>query len=300
MRGLVIKTTGKEFLVAVQNGDVVSCSIKGNFRIKGIKSTNPVAVGDWVLVDDNRFIYQIEERKNYVVRKPSNLSKQLHIIAANIDQALLVVTVKNPETSTVFIDRFLASAEAYSIPVIIVFNKMDLLSTDDLKYVETLSFLYENIGYRCIRISSIANCDALRPFLQGKLSLLTGNSGVGKSTIVNTLCSKEVARTAEISAYHHAGMHTTTFSEIHRTGDISIIDTPGIKGFGTVDLSKETGHYFREIFRYSEQCRFNNCTHTHEPGCAVIEAVENKLIAASRYQSYLSIMGDENAEKYRK
>ena len=153
MRGLVIKTTGKEFLVAAQNGDVVSCSIKGNFRIKGIKSTNPVAVGDWVLVDDNRFIYQIEERKNYVVRKPSNLSKQLHIIAANIDQALLVVTVKNPETSTVFIDRFLASAEAYSIPVIIVFNKMDLLTAEDLKYVEALSFLYENIGYRCIRIS---------------------------------------------------------------------------------------------------------------------------------------------------
>ena len=300
MKGLVIKTTGKEFLVATQSGELLSCTIKGNFRIKDIKSTNPVAVGDWVYIDENRFIYEIEPRKNYVVRKPSNLSKQLHIIAANIDQALLVVTVKKPETSTVFIDRFLASAEAYSIPVIIVFNKMDLLSDDDLEYVEALSSLYENIGYRCIKISSLENCDALRPFVQGKLSLLSGNSGVGKSTIVNALYNKDVVRTAEISTYHQAGMHTTTFSEIHRINDISIIDTPGVKGFGTVDLSEETGHYFKEIFHFSKKCRFNNCTHTHEPGCAVVDAVEKHLIAASRYQSYLSIMNDDNAEKYRK
>ncbi len=300
MKGLVIKTTGKDFFVETQSGEILSCTIKGNFRIKGIKSTNPVAVGDWVFVDENRFIYKIEERKNYVVRKPSNLSKQLHIIAANIDQALLVVTVRKPETNTVFIDRFLASAEAYAIPVIIVFNKMDLLSNEDLQYVDALAFLYESIGYQCVKMSSLESCEALLPFLKGKLSLLSGNSGVGKSTIVNRLCNKEVARTAEISVYHQTGMHTTTFSEIHRIDDVSIIDTPGIKGFGTVDLSQETGHYFREIFRFSKDCRFNNCTHTHEPGCAVIDAVEKHLIASSRYQSYLSIMNDDGAEKYRK
>ncbi len=300
MEGLVVKTTGKEFVVRADDGTVVSCAIKGNFRIKGIKSTNPVAVGDRVSVDDNGFIYEIAERKNYVVRKPSNLSKQLHILAANIDQALLVATVREPETSTVFIDRFLASAEAYAIPVVIVFNKIDMLTSDEMRYVDALVHLYESIGYRCLTISGKESCEPLRELLRGRLSLLSGNSGVGKSTIINQLCGRQVARTAEVSSYHHTGMHTTTFSEIHQIGDIAIIDTPGIKGFGTVDLSEDTGHYFKEIFRESEHCRFNNCTHRHEPGCAVVAALEEHRIAQSRYQSYLSIMDDVNEEKYRK
>ena len=275
--------------------------------MKGIRSTNPVAVGDYVELITNQegtaFISSIEDRRNYIIRKSPNLSKQSHILAANVDQALLVVTVNYPQTSTTFIDRFLAGAEAYRVPVIIVFNKRDILSEDELHYEQMMRTLYETIGYQCIEISAATGegIDELRPLIKDKVSLLSGNSGVGKSTLINQLIPDADQRTAEISEAHNSGMHTTTFSEmIELTDGGYLIDTPGIKGFGTFDIEKEElTSYFKEIFRFSKDCKFSDCTHTHEPGCAVIKAVEEHYIAASRYQSYLSMLEDKDENKYR-
>ena len=281
--------------------------MKGNFRLKGIRSTNPVAVGDRVELVANAegtaFITAIEDRRNYIIRRSQNLSKQSHIIAANVDQAFLVVTVDFPQTSTTFIDRFLASAEAYRVPVVLVFNKTDLLDADLLRYQQMMMALYENIGYHCVAISAETGegIEALRPLLQQKITLLSGNSGVGKSTLINRLVPDANLRTAEISDAHHTGQHTTTFSEMISLPDGGwLIDTPGIKGFGTFDMEpEELTSYFPEIFRFSKDCRFSNCTHTHEPGCAVLQALEDHFIAQSRYQSYLSMMEDKDGSKYR-
>jgi ribosome biogenesis GTPase len=275
--------------------------------MKGLRSTNPVAVGDRVVISDtgeeNEFITEIEDRKNYLVRKPTNLSKQLHILAANIDQAFLLITIKSPVTNTVFMDRFLASAEAYRIPAHILINKTDIYNDEDKEYMDGLMNLYKTIGYPCTCISA-KNGDGveqLRPLFKDKISLLSGNSGVGKSTLINAIRPISQARTGLISESHHKGMHTTTFSEMYELENGGyLIDTPGIKGFGTIDMkTEEVGHYFPEIFKASAHCRFNNCTHTHEPGCAVLSAIENHYISESRYMSYLSILHDEDDGKYR-
>ena len=325
MKGLVVKNTGSWYTVRTDDGQLLDCKVKGNFRIKGIRSTNPVAVGDRVTVNDEGWITGIDDRRNYIIRKSINLSKQSHILAANVDQALLIVTVARPETSTTFIDRFLASAEAYSVPVVLVFNKTDTLSADEQHYQQMMVTLYETIGYECCQASAVTGqgVDELRPLLCGKVTLLSGNSGVGKSTLINRLVPGANLRTAEISDAHQAGQHTTTFSEMislplppsRRGGTAApeasptggglegasyLIDTPGIKGFGTFDMEREElTSYFREIFRYSKDCRFSNCTHTHEPGCAVLKAVEEHYIAQSRYQSYLSMLDDKDDSKYR-
>lgn len=307
MKGLVIKSTGSWYTVKTDDGQLIESKIKGNFRLKGIRSTNPVAVGDHVEIITNQegtaFISAIEDRRNYIIRKSPNLSKQSHILAANVDQALLVVTVNYPQTSTTFIDRFLASAEAYSVPVVLVFNKHDLLSEEELHYEKMMCTLYETVGYKCVEISAETGegVEQLFPILKDKISLLSGNSGVGKSTLINRLIPHASQRTAEISDAHNTGMHTTTFSEmIELPGGGYLIDTPGIKGFGTFDIEKEElTSYFKEIFHFSKDCRFSNCTHTHEPGCAVIKAVEDHFIAASRYQSYLSMLEDKDENKYR-
>ena len=307
MKGLVIKNTGSWYTVKTDDGQLIESKIKGNFRLKGIRSTNPVAVGDHVEIITNQegtaFISAIEDRRNYIIRKSPNLSKQSHILAANVDQALLVVTVNYPQTSTTFIDRFLASAEAYSVPVVLVFNKHDLLSEEELHYEKMMCTLYETVGYKCVEISAETGegVEQLFLILKDKISLLSGNSGVGKSTLINRLIPHASQRTAEISDAHNTGMHTTTFSEmIELPGGGYLIDTPGIKGFGTFDIEKEElTSYFKEIFHFSKDCRFSNCTHTHEPGCAVIKAVEDHFIAASRYQSYLSMLEDKDENKYR-
>ena len=306
MKGLVVKNTGSWYTVRLDDGRLLDCKVKGNFRLRGIRSTNPVAVGDRVMVVPNQeetaFITEIEDRRNYIIRKSINLSKQSHIIAANVDQALLVVTVISPQTSTTFIDRFLASAEAYRVPVVLVFNKTDLLDADAQHYQQMLITLYETVGYECRPISAETGdgVEDLRPLLEGKITLLSGNSGVGKSSLINRLVPGANLRTAEISDAHQTGQHTTTFSEMIPINGGWLIDTPGIKGFGTFDMEPEelTG-YFREIFRFSKDCRFSNCTHTHEPGCAVLQALENHYIAQSRYQSYLSMLDDKEESKYR-
>jgi ribosome biogenesis GTPase len=311
LKGLVIKNTGSWYTVLTDDGQLLDCKVKGNFRIRGIRSTNPVAVGDRVIVGEGNWITEIEDRRNYIIRKSINLSKQSHILAANVDQALLVITVARPETSTTFIDRFLASAEAYRVPAILIFNKSDLLSDDESHYQQMMIQLYETIGYECRAISAQTGdgVEELRPLLEGKITLLSGNSGVGKSTLINRLVPHANLRTADISDAHQTGMHTTTFSEmIPLTPDASLltshssflIDTPGIKGFGTFDMEREElTSYFREIFEFSRQCRFSDCTHTHEPGCAVLKAVEDHYIAQSRYQSYLSMLDDKDENKYR-
>lgn len=307
MKGLVVKNTGSSYLVKTDEGLAVECIIKGNFRIKGLRSTNPIAVGDRVILGEQTgetvYITEIEDRKNYIVRKPTNLSKQLHILAANIDLALLIVTLKSPTTNTTFIDRFLATAEAYRIPAHLLINKVDLYDAEDLEYMEALIQLYNAIGYPCTVISAKKDIgiDQLSSLMQGKISLLSGNSGVGKSTLINAIDPLHNARTGDISESHHKGMHTTTFSEMFELANGGyLIDTPGIKGFGTFDMKpEEVGHYFKEIFAASEECRFNNCTHTHEPGCAVLAAVKEHRISESRYTSYLSILNDEDDGKYR-
>jgi ribosome biogenesis GTPase len=342
-------TTFSEMIRLVPKGqeslcDVQSASgVQGSFSTKAAKpSANaasqrskvqcPTDVQRVAGGSEVAFITGIEDRKNYIIRKSSNLSKQSHIIAANVDQAFLIVTVNYPETSTTFIDRFLASAEAYSVPVVLVFNKLDLLNDDDRHIQQMLITLYENIGYTCVEVSAQTGegIDRLFELLQGKITLLSGNSGVGKSTLINRLVPGVNLRTAEISDAHKTGMHTTTFSEMIRLapkgqesrcdvqstscvqekgegpqppilgGSGWLIDTPGIKGFGTFDMEpEELTSYFREIFHFSKGCRFNNCTHTHEPGCAVLKALEDHYIAQSRYQSYLSMMEDKEDGKYR-
>ena len=307
MKGLVVKNTGSWYTVLTDDGQLIESKVKGNFRLKGIRSTNPVAVGDRVELVANAegtaFITAIEDRRNYIIRRSQTLSKQSHIIAANVDQAFLVVTVDFPQTSTTFIDRFLASAEAYRVPVVLVFNKTDLLDADLLRYQQMMMALYENIGYHCVAISAETGegIETLRPLLQQKITLLSGNSGVGKSTLINRLVPDANLRTAEISDAHNTGQHTTTFSEMISLPDGGwLIDTPGIKGFGTFDMEpEELTSYFPEIFRFSKDCRFSNCTHTHEPGCAVLQALEDHFIAQSRYQSYLSMMEDKDGSKYR-
>ena len=303
MHGLVIKNTGSWYTVLTDDGQLLQCKVKGNFRLKGIRSTNPVAVGDRVTVDGEGWITDIDDRRNYIIRKSINLSKQSHIIAANVDQALLVVTVNYPQTSTTFIDRFLASAEAYRVPVILVFNKTDLLTDDEAHYQQLLINLYQTIGYECRVISAETGegVGELKTLLPGKITLLSGNSGVGKSTLINRLVPGVNLRTAEISDAHNTGQHTTTFSEMIRLeGGGWVVDTPGIKGFGTFDMEpEELTSYFKEIFRFSQDCRFSNCTHTHEPGCAVLKALEDHYISQSRYQSYLSMLNDKDDSKYR-
>ena len=302
MKGLVVKNTGSWYTVRTDDGQLLDCKVKGNFRLKGIRTTNPVAVGDRVEVNEEGWIVNIEDRRNYIIRKSINLSKQSHIIAANVDQAFLIVTVANPQTSTTFIDRFLASAEAYRVPVVLIFNKKDLLDEDALRYQQAVVNLYETIGYECRQISAETGegVEELHAMLDGKITLLSGNSGVGKSTLINRLVPGANLRTAEISDAHNTGMHTTTFSEMIELSSGYLIDTPGIKGFGTFDMEpEEITSYFKDIFHFSKDCRFSNCTHTHEPGCAVLKAVEEHYIAESRYQSYLSMLDDKEEGKYR-
>lgn len=307
MEGLIIKNTGSWYYVKTPEKKVFECKIKGNFRIKDIQSTNPVAVGDNVgfelTPEGYGLIHEIKDRKNYIVRRSSNLSKQSHILAANLDLAALIVTINYPETSTVFIDRFLATAEAYQIPACLIFNKIDCYDEHETEYLEAISSLYTHLSYPVFKISALnkENLDDLSVFLKDKITLFSGNSGVGKSTLINALIPNLNLKTSRISHYHNKGMHTTTFSEMldlpHKG---YIIDTPGIKGFGTIDMqTNEVGHYFKEIFSFSKNCRFNNCTHVHEPGCAVLEAVEQNKISSSRYQSYLSILSDSEQGKYR-
>ena len=315
MRGLVIKSTGSSYIVRLDGGSDVECHVKGNFRIRGIRSTNPVAVGDFVevqtLADGTNWVTEIEDRRNYIIRRATNLSKESHILAANIDQVALIVTVNHPVTSTTFIDRFLATCEAYRVRAVFIFNKTDLLTADELAQLKQLRALYESLGYETLEISAIQlgnteyrvqSTDLLSLFA-GKTTLLSGNSGVGKSTLLNALFGREMTRTGKISDAHDKGMHTTTFSEMYflPTADGgAIIDTPGIKGFGSVDMQKEeVSHYFREIFQTSQECRFGNCLHTGEPGCAVQEAIIKGSIAISRYESYLSLLGDTTEGKYR-
>jgi len=373
MRGLVIKSTGSSYIVRLDDGSDVECRIKGNFRIRGIRSTNPVAVGDFVEISLTAeggptversynanaptaegghigWITDVCERRNYIIRRSTNLSKESHILAANIDQVALIVTVNHPVTSTTFIDRYLATCEAYRVPAMLIFNKIDLLTPEELSRLAELRALYESIGYPTLAISakhlsesegersfsdsglsaerSFSPKDGLLRRLQGRVTLLSGNSGVGKSTLLNALFGREMTRTGTISDAHDKGMHTTTFSEMYqlnlsadnrersyseavlqRSGPSAVgglpaaswlIDTPGIKGFGGIDMSREeVGHYFREIFEKGRECRFGDCTHTNEPGCAVQDAVVRGEIAVSRYESYLSLLGDCTETKYR-
>lgn len=307
LRGTVVRNTGSLYEVKTDEGQLVPCRVKGNFRLRGIRSTNPVAVGDRVVLTDSgvdvAYIVEIEERRNYIIRKASNLSKQSHILAANLDQAVLMVTLVRPETTTTFIDRFLASAEAYRVPVILAFNKMDDLTDQEREQTEALISLYQSIGYNCYLLSAAEGrgIDPLLAEMQGKVTLLAGHSGVGKSTLLNYLVPGANVRTAEISSVHGSGMHTTTFSELFELpGGGSVIDIPGIKGFGTFDMeAEEVSHYFREFFETSAECRFSNCTHTQEPGCAVLEAIERGEISLSRYESYISMLGDKEEGKYR-
>lgn len=307
MEGIVVRNTGSWYTVKNLEGKLIDCKIKGNFRIKDIRSTTPIAVGDKVrysLADDgSAWIFDIFDRENYIIRRSSKLSKYSQILAANLDLVALVVTVNYPETYTIFIDRFLATAEAYQVPACLIINKMDRYDEEETDYARGLKFLYETIGYPVYLVSALEkeSLAELKDFLKDKITLISGNSGVGKSTIINQLIPHLKLRVREISEYHNKGMHTTTFSEMFDLpGGGAIIDTPGIKGFGTIDMDVyEVGHFFKEIFEFSKKCRFNNCTHIHEPGCAVLEALENSYISQSRYKSYLSILEDDIKEKYR-
>lgn len=309
MKGLVIKTTGTSYGVYFPDGTIADCHVKGNFRIRGIRSTNPVAIGDHVEVTQNEdgtnWITELLDRKNYIVRRSTNLSYASHILAANVDMAALIVTINHPITSTTFIDRFLATCEAYRVPACLIFNKIDLLNEEELQELASLRQLYESLGYSTYAISALNDISTvnhqLSSLFNDRITLLSGNSGVGKSTLINAIFGKDIARTGAISSAHHKGMHTTTFSEMHQWDDSSwIIDTPGIKGFGLLDVEKEEiSHYFRDIFHVSRDCRYSNCIHTGEPGCAVYQAVAKGEIALSRYESYLSILDDTQESKYR-
>ncbi len=308
MDGLVIKNTGSWYTVRTIEGAMVECKIKGNLRLKGFRCTNPVAVGDHVVLDmkpdGTAYIDTILERNNYIIRRASNLSKEFQILASNLDQTVLVATLVNPVTSTTFIDRFLATAQAYGVPAILVINKIDLLAGEDAHYWQAVTHLYKTIGYPVVPMSTKTGegVEELKLLLNDKITLLSGNSGVGKSSIINLLVPGANLRVGEISDVHHTGMHTTTFSEmLDLPQGGAIIDTPGVKGFGTIDFEKaEVAHYFPEIFKISANCKYGNCTHTHEPGCAVRRAVEEHYISESRYTSYLSILDDEADDKYRK
>lgn len=304
-KGVVVKSTGSWYLVRNDKGEQVQCRIRGKLRLKGSRTTNPVAVGDLVELEkgsDGYVIARIGERRNYVIRKSTNLSKESHIIAANVDLALLIATIDHPETSTVFIDRFLATTEAYRIPAAIVFNKTDLYEETALNRLEELKFLYESIGYPVLAISASRgdNLEEVKNLLKDKITVLSGMSGVGKSSLINRIEPELHLKTALISEAHDTGKHTTTFAEMFELKEGGyIIDTPGLRSFGMIDMQKEEiSHFFPEIFRTASQCRFYNCTHTHEPGCAVIEALRQGKISESRYWSYLSILED-SGEKYR-
>ena len=313
MKGLVIKSTGTSYGVHFEDGTTADCHVKGNFRIRGIRSTNPVAIGDHVevttLEDGTHWITELYDRKNYIIRRSTNLSYASHILAANVDMAALIVTINHPKTSTTFIDRFLATCEAYRVPACLIFNKIDLLNDEEKLLLADLRQLYESLGYPTYAISAKALDNAeVADIFQNRITLLSGNSGVGKSTLLNAILGKDIARTGAISSAHHKGMHTTTFSEMYPLHDATqplnnaswIIDTPGIKGFGLLDIEKEeVGHYFREIFEISRECRYSNCIHMNEPGCAVNQAVIDGRIALSRYESYLSILEDTTEGKYR-
>ncbi len=307
MNGLVIKNTGSWYTVRTDDGQDIESKIKGNFRLRDIRSTNPVAVGDRVSIEINQegtaYIIEINDRKNYIIRRASNLSKQSHIIAANLDQAMLIVTVNYPVTTTIFIDRFLATAEAYNVPVKLVFNKIDRYQGADRETLERLIELYTGIGYPCLKVcaKSGEGLEMLKDDLKDKVTLLSGHSGVGKSTIINKLVPGLNLKTGSISEYHKKGMHTTSFSEMIPLPEGGyLIDTPGIKGFGTIEMEDaEISHYFPEIFKQAANCKFANCTHRREPDCAVLKAIENKEISASRYKSYLSILKDREENKYR-
>lgn len=310
MSGVVTKISGSWTTVRTDDGRLFLCKVKGSFRIRGIRTTNPVAVGDRVDIvvspdGETALITAVHERRNYIIRKASNLSKQSHILACNLDRVLLVVTLRHPETSTVFIDRFLATAEAYRVPVVVCFNKCDLLSQEEQEELRRLRALYESLGYETCAVSALDPSSLSLGSLEG-LTLLSGNSGVGKTTLLNALCPGLELKTAAISEAHLTGMHTTTFSEMYALPESvcpaggAVIDTPGIKGFGTFDMEpEEVSHYFREIFAVGRECRFGNCLHTREPGCRVIEAVEEGRIALSRYESYLSMLADKGESKYR-
>nr|WP_320117802.1 ribosome small subunit-dependent GTPase A [uncultured Marinifilum sp.] len=304
--GLVIKSTGSWYTVKTNDGEIHNCRIKGRFRMDGIRTTNPVAVGDMVDFEEDKeskVIVKIHDRKNYIIRKSSNLSKHSQIIASNVDQAFLIVTVNYPLTTTTFIDRFLAAAEAYRIPVRLIFNKIDRYRPNDKARLDELKGIYEKIGYKCFEISAKngTHLDIIREALQGKINLLSGHSGVGKSTLINAIQPGLDLKTGEISEAHSQGKHTTTFSEMFELDfEGYIIDTPGIRGFGTIDMEKEEmSHFFPEIFKTSEQCQFNNCSHIHEPKCAVKKAVEVGDISITRYESYLGMVMEDEDNKYR-
>lgn len=308
-QGKIIRNTGSAYTVRFDDGSTANCRVKGNFRIKGIRTTNPVAVGDMVEVaqsaDDADYITAIHPRRNYIIRRASNLSKESHIIAANIDRAVLVASLRDPATPTTFIDRFLATAEAYNVPAILLLNKCDIWDDDDRELADAMLYLYRSIGYPAYAVSARTGegIEELRTLFQGSVTLLSGNSGVGKSSLINAIVPGADLRTGEISDIHHTGTHTTTFSEIIDLPDGGeLIDVPGVKGFGVIDFEPaEVSHFFPEIFKEGANCRYSDCRHTGEPGCAVTEAVAEHRISESRYNSYLSVLEEANeADKYRK